>query len=244
MNETGSIRALTVNEIIVEGWKQFRTNARAILPLVLLISVPLEMVSWQFHDFTVVDQQNLPLLLRYLLLALFMWFVFGTLLQLSLIRMVESSMLGSPITLPEALRHAFSRWMPALGTGLLSLLIVAAWSLLLFVPGFIWSVYYTFGLMVVALRGVSGKAALDRSKAMVRGRWWRVLGYQVVFFLFPAVVSTAMKPLYELAPDSIVMLVTLDLIYRLMYLIAVSMSTVFFINLEASGGDGAARQDA
>lgn len=244
MNDPHPSRALSVNEIIVEGWTQFRTNVGAFLPLVLLVSVPLEMVSWQFHDFTVVDQENLPLLLRSLVLAFSLWFVFGTLLQLSLIRMVESSMLGSPITLQEALRHALSRWMPALGTGLVSLLIVAAWSLLLFVPGFIWSVYYTFGLMVVALRGLSGKAALDRSKALVRGRWWRVLGYQVVFFLFPAVVSTAMKPLYELAPDSIVMLVSLDLIYRLVYLIAVSMSTVFFINLDAAGDDGAARQHA
>jgi hypothetical protein len=43
--------------------------------------------------------------------------------------------------------------------------------------GIIWGVYYSFFVYAVALRQVSGKAALDYSKATVQGEWWRVFGY-------------------------------------------------------------------
>ena len=71
----------------------------------------------------------------------------------------------------------------AILTGLLAMLIVFGLTLLLIVPGVIWVIYYSFFLFVVALRGLSGKPALDYSKAIVKGQWWRVFGYMLVIQL-------------------------------------------------------------
>ncbi len=97
--------------------------------------------------------------------------------------LAERTVLGERRRLPGALVAALAatpRYLPVL---LLALVILLGLSLLLVVPGVVQSVYYTFAMQVVVLRQGRGKGALDRSKALVRGRWWRVLGINLLLSL-------------------------------------------------------------
>jgi lysine 6-dehydrogenase len=90
--------------------------------------------------------------------------------------LTERTVLGEKRRLPGALAAAFAttpRYLPAM---LLALVILMGLSFLLVVPGVVQSVYYLFVMQVLVLRRGCGKSALDHSKALVRGRWWRVFG--------------------------------------------------------------------
>jgi hypothetical protein len=65
------------------------------------------------------------------------------------------------------------------------LLVLAIWggTLLLILPGLLVAMWYGFAPIVVALEGLSGRAALKRSKALSKGCFWRVTGFFVVVLL-------------------------------------------------------------
>jgi lysine 6-dehydrogenase len=97
--------------------------------------------------------------------------------------LTERTVLGERRRLPGALAASFAttpRYLPAM---LLALVILLGLSFLLVVPGLIQAVYYTFITQVVVLRHGRGKGALDRSKALVRGRWWRVFWISLLLSL-------------------------------------------------------------
>lgn len=97
--------------------------------------------------------------------------------------LTERTVLGERRHLPNAILAALAatpRYLPVL---LLALVILLGLSLLLVVPGVVQSVYYVFVMQVVVLRQGRGKGALDHSKALVRGRWWRVLGVNLLLSL-------------------------------------------------------------
>ncbi len=97
--------------------------------------------------------------------------------------LTERTVLGERRSLARALGAALAttpRYLPAM---LLMMVILLGLALLLVVPSLMQSVYYSFVMQVIVLRQGRGKAALDRSKAVVRHRWWRILGTSLLLSL-------------------------------------------------------------
>lgn len=67
--------------------------------------------------------------------------------------------------------------------------IVLALLLLLIIPGLILMIYYTFLYQVIALTDLKWKKALDYSKYIVRGSFWRVTGCMFAISLAPGGMS-------------------------------------------------------
>jgi hypothetical protein len=68
-------------------------------------------------------------------------------------------------------------------TNLLASAFIFLWFLLLIVPGIIMAVYYNFVVWVFMFEGLKNKAAMRRSKELVKGQWWAVFGrFFLVFF--------------------------------------------------------------
>jgi len=72
-------------------------------------------------------------------------------------------------------------------------LFVLLWSLLLFVPGVIYYVFYSLTSYVLIFEGIKGQAALKRSKELIQGYWWpvfwRIIIFQTLLLVAQIVIS-------------------------------------------------------
>lgn len=94
----------------------------------------------------------------------------------------------------DAKKVAWKFFIVSFATGIFAML----WALLFVIPGIWAAINYSFALWVFLYEGVSGTGALKRSKELVKGNWWGVLGRLfVIYFLFwlivavPAIIITA-----------------------------------------------------
>lgn len=84
-------------------------------------------------------------------------------------------------------------------TGVLTFL----WTLLLIVPGIIYSVYYSFSVYALVYEKQTGMAALRRSHQLVKNYWWSVIGRTIILSLiYLAAFIVVSIPLYYLPESS------------------------------------------
>ncbi|OVE80851.1 hypothetical protein BVY04_04755 [bacterium M21] len=103
--------------------------------------------------------------------------------MIGVVHSVHRSTYGEMIDWRTALSFGFRRFGDVFGTAFLGGLIVLGLFFLGIVPGIIWAIYYSFIIAVVAVTYQTGKDALDYSKSLVKGRWWRIFGYIFVINL-------------------------------------------------------------
>ena len=100
--------------------------------------------------------------------------------------------------------------------------------LLFIIPGIYFAVYWTFVLFVVLDKHLSYKKALDFSKEIVKGRWWKVffvalLSYLItILFLIPVLFL----------PEGLFADIIASIIASVCALYAVHVSLVMYLNLE------------
>jgi hypothetical protein len=223
---------LELERLMSMGWTVYKHHFRSIAILVLIVAIPLDLLFLFMPSPASQLSSNYEILLLQVVSGM-IGVIFSSLSFMAIYRLIESSLQGNPVSWIEAFRHALSRWGASLTTWLTAWLILIGLFLLLVVPGIVWSVYYSFLLMVVSVRGLTGKAALDYSKKLVEGRWWRVFGFQTVFMLFPLTFSFAMKPIVELFAAFPFAKLVASLVYAIFFVYTITMSMLFFLNLES-----------
>ncbi len=129
---------------------------------------------------------------------------------------------------------SLSKWGRSIGTGILGGLIVMGMTLLLIIPGIIWSGYYVFIFYVVALREISGKHALDYSKELVKGQWWRVCGVLLIINILGLLSGLALASPNFFLPENItenfIFSIITDTLTDVIGALFTVMSIVFFLN--------------
>ncbi len=219
-----------LGKLMALGWEQYRKHFASILPIFLIVYIPINIgLSFVPVDY-LIEAHGLRGFRIYMKLIQLTEFLIGVVATMSLARLIEASLMGQPITWNQALCHALSRWLASIGTGFLAGLIVLGMFLLLIVPGIIWSLYYSLFVYVVALRRLSGKSALDYSKSIVKGQWWRVLGYLFVIELIGAVACLAVAAPFFFTPDNSILDIASDTLVDIVSALFLCMTTVFFLN--------------
>ena len=172
-------------QLIALTWKFLCMDWPAIMAVTLLGAVPMSAVFTLIDQFATywVQHSFLRVGVNYTVQGVIA--VLGT---LGTARIVSERLEGRGVSAGEAVRHAFRRWLPAIGTNLLQGAIICILLALLVVPGMIWMVYYTFSSVVVSLRACSGVDALNYSRSLVLGRWWAVFGRGLLLGLVLMVV--------------------------------------------------------
>jgi hypothetical protein len=167
---------LGFGDLVVEGWKIYKSNFMNILLVVLFVYIPYNIIILFIPQKSLVQKYgSLPgLFLNDIILQILV--LLTTIATIGIALIVEKSLQGTTLSWIDTLNYSLSKWPSAIGTGLLSFLIVLGLSFLLIIPGIIWAVYYTFWVYVVAIRNIRGKTALDYSRSLVKGQWWSVLG--------------------------------------------------------------------
>lgn len=177
-----------ISQLLSLGWQLYRNNFKAIfmiifcvyLPILIVVSfIPVDGLTQEYDasSYRFVNQ------ISNMLVSLV-----GLIATIGIAALIDHSLEGKDLHWSDALRFGVSKWLSAFGTGLLGGLIIFGLTLLLIVPGIIWSLYYIFAIYVVALRNLSRKSALDYSKNLVEGQWWRIFGINFILsilcFLF------------------------------------------------------------
>jgi hypothetical protein len=219
-----------LGRVIALGWELYRKHFGSILPIVLVVYIPINIgLSFVPVDY-LIEEYGLRGFNMYMKIIQLTEFFFGVLATMALARLIEASLAGQPVTWQQALRHSFSRWGASIGTGLLAGLIIVGLCLLLIVPGIIWGLYYSLFLYVVALRGLSGKKALDYSKSIVKGQWWRVFGYLSVIGIMGLFAGAAVVAPFFFTPDNMILDIVSDTLCDIVSALFIIMTCVFFLN--------------
>lgn len=211
------------------GWKVIRSEWLTLLVLALLIAVPM---NWLLHQLPQPDEDSAREIARAWRLEQAGQTFFGVLATLGTAWITRERLEGRRATLAGALLHAVRCWLPAIGTAIVESFFLVGLTLLLIVPGIIFAGYYTFSMIAVALRGCSGTRALSYSKTLVKGRWWRVVGYAAGFILPVLLPLLVLSVAGEFLPSWPHLDLVTDILTDVWLRLTTVFLTVLFLNLD------------
>jgi len=103
--------------------------------------------------------------------------------NIAMMRVVASRYLGDSIGVGSALGLGFFHLGDYLVTILLAALLIVLGLIALVIPGLILLFRYSFIIQVVAIEEISGRAALKRSRALMKGNYWTAIMVVIIFLL-------------------------------------------------------------
>lgn len=225
----------SIGQILTHAWKHFRQHLQSIIIITLIVYIPVNIIlSYVPFDTFVEQYGQLRALKIYTKIIDLLEAVIGVIATMAIAYIITAHMEGKTLRVGEALQKALARWPAAMGTGFLAGVFIIGLSLLLIVPGIIYSVYWVFVTYVVALRGLSWKRALDYSKSIVQGRWWTVVGYQFILAFLGIMLGIVVGALSGLLPEHRVIDVATDTFFDLAASYLMVASIIFFLNFDAT----------
>ncbi len=251
MTKSISTQQFFLEDIFAEGWRATTAIFAKCAPIVLVFAFIVNLLSQMaIHRLGLdVPIANWPKRLADVGLTqdkvaslignMFSYLIFSV-ATLSVIKCAERVVTQREISFAEALSEGLNRWPRYLWAGFLSGLIILVGLCVLIIPGLIWAVYYMFLPYVVSVTSLSGKKALDYSKSLVKGRFWRTLAYFFVIAIATAIPSliivlcgqTAVNLLASHLPKAVHLAVSslAVSVAQLPVIFQLSLGTVFFLN--------------
>jgi len=131
-----------------------------------------------------IDLSKSPLLAVLFLILIVAFIVIGIWTQTAIYESVKMAVKGEPLNIRKTFKVGWRKSWKFFLVGLLNMLIVFLGLILFIIPGIIFAVWFSFSRFVLINEGQGVIASLKRSKELVRGRFWPVLGrYLVLFFV-------------------------------------------------------------
>lgn len=221
-----------LGELFSESWKYFSKNFVNILIVVLIIYVPINLIL-SIIPVAPVDSENFESSFRmYSNISRLLEGIFGIVVMGGITLMIGKSVRGEICDWKESLRFGFSKWGNLFLTNFLGGLIILGLTLCLIIPGVIWINYYIFSIPVVVLRNMRGKKALDYSKSLVKGRWWKIFGYMFAVGVVYAVLVLISTILFGLIPDIFLVSTISVTVIDLLYAFYIVFLVILFLNTE------------
>ncbi len=184
MIENFQAQPLSLKGILSLSWFVFRKHLRYFATLALLVYLPINLVLYfiPFEEIALRYGDSYAYQ-AYMRANQLMQVLFGVFAVMAIIHFVNSLVLGKVCAVKESFGATFRKWGSVFWAGVLSKLAVIGFTLLLIVPGIIYAGYYIFVLYTVVLTDNRGLKSLEYSKKLVKGRWWKMVGYAIVIHL-------------------------------------------------------------
>lgn len=113
---------------------------------------------------------------------------------MSIFLLVKKNYEGKELEIYKETKDLF--W-PYLSLTFLTTIFIILWTLLLIIPGIIYSIFYSLAVYVFFFEGEKGMAAVRRSISLVQNYWWEVFGRYLfiglVFWLVGVVIAAPMS---------------------------------------------------
>ncbi len=126
--------------------------------------------------------------------------IIGLWTGIAFILAVNQVAMGKLLGIKETLTLAWGKVWKYFGVSLLSGFIVSIGFLLLIIPGIIFSIWFGFAAILVVLGNLGPTDALKKSKDLVSGYFWPVLGRFAAFAVLGALISMVFNFIPVLGP--------------------------------------------
>ncbi len=214
-------------------WAIFKGNLFAIIMVNLIAAVPANIINYILSSI----QKTSSFLFVFDILSLFMTLVAG-ISSLATVYIAVNTWNGMPpMSMKESFSMAYKRWGTSITTGILQYLISSALILLFIIPGIVWMVYYAFAYQAVALTGFKWKKALNYSKFIVKGNWWKVFGNLFSLSLVPAVIYCLMffphRYLIKTNPEFNALIILINIISNVLFSFVNVGTSILYLNLSS-----------
>lgn len=189
-------RELSWIELISNALHVFAENFGAFLRVIVVVFLPICLLESAIMDRVISatvglqqfsaaasistgDVSQVLELSKYLLLNYGLLFMVSLFLQpvgvIAIAKMVKQSLDGEPVSAKQAILEAFTKMPAILVSGLIFGVLVAVLSIPI-IPGIYFGILWGLYQYVICFEDRSGWAALQGSKRLIKGRWWRTLG--------------------------------------------------------------------
>ncbi|MFA6909440.1 MAG: hypothetical protein WC289_06240, partial [Patescibacteria group bacterium] len=224
-------RQFTLSDILSSAWEIYSKNFAAIAIITVLIILPINLISGamtngiESGDINSISWSSFGIL--GVLIALF-----GFINPLAITHLVQKQVEGVTVTYQEAIKAAFGKWSNGIVTSIILAFLLVILYVLLIIPGIIFTVFWAFAISAVMIDNVSGMQALSASKAAVKGRWWRVFGYFIVFGLITGLLSSVVTAIFNFS-DSWIVTAVGSTISSILFAFSLVASVLLYINLKS-----------
>lgn len=201
------IGAMTVGDILDRGLKVLLPRLPAFYVINLIVLAPLIVFQLAAPTFLAgVQNPSDPMAqLGPTLLVFFLTLILTIILQpigtAAILHIIAQDFVDKRVSLGDALNFGLRRFGSLFVTSLLVGLVLVVGFILLIVPGIIFYVWYAFFAQVVVVEGLSGTAAMERSKALTEGYRWRIFGVIILVGIIGAVIGFAVGLLNFVIPS-------------------------------------------
>ena len=199
----------TLRELLSSSWSFCRRHGRAVLTIVLMVYIPIDL---KLEAIPFDDERLLQSYARYFRAAAPLEMFVGVFSTMAIAHLVLADSESRSLSVKDAFWLAASRWRASVGTQIIVNLLFVAGLLALVLPGIYVKIATLFTIPLVALRDLSGMAAVKASWALIRGRWWAVLRMLLLLGgIFFAIAIVAFTP-YVFMPEHYVIDVAFSLV--------------------------------
>jgi hypothetical protein len=257
---------LPVSRLLDAGFVMFRNVFRDVLPLSALVALVAQLPNFLQGSLTQELQAGqVEGWMLWLIPGWLVWMAIYLALFNGLLKMVDGLGRGEPpLPVGEALQAGLPRVPAAIGTFLLYIIVLMVGTLLLLIPGVLFSMSMIFCWYFVVLEKRGPFEALIDSHRLVWGQWWRTTAVLTIAFIVylvpvtviggiigvifaavsggtePAEVAQAMQSIT--LPLAIVQVIASTLLLPM--LLSLMLVTFRDLQLRKSGADLAARAEA
>lgn len=189
---------MSITDIIVESFSLYKNNFKRFFVYMVLTFVPgaliviLKFLLTNFFPEHTLGGLGISYLL-FLVIAL----LFGALsfwANIAFIRVISHAHNGKMSeSVWTELTHATKVFWPAMGVTILTALAILGGMILLVIPGIIFMLWFAFSYASVTIDNTGVMEGMNESKALVDGRWWKVLWrllFPTLVFGIVAVIAT------------------------------------------------------
>lgn len=241
-------------EIIATGLKLYSSNLVMFLNTVALIVIPAAFIGMFLQMATVPedtevrdgqlvfeDTDAVATFVGTAGITTLITLLMAILATAAITKAVADQYLGRPPSITDSLAFARGRWGALLLLGVLEVIFIAIGFIALIIPGIYLIVAFAVGSPVLLLEGRNPRDSLKRSRELVKGRWWPVLGVMflgaIVGFLLSGVAGLLIQPVLrgvETVPTQILVASVGELIAQILATpLGAAITVVLYFDLRA-----------
>jgi len=199
---------ISYSEIVKQSWNLYKKGWKKIWVYLLMLLVPtlalsaLSTISLYLSVYIPSSTMASEIIILFVFAASL---VFAVWTSIALVRALKEIFIGQE---PKEWKTNFSESsgliMPIIYTSILVFLIILGGTILLIIPGIIFSVWYAFTFYTVIFEDKRGFKSLSASKSLTVGRWWaivwRLIAPGLIFGILGALLSFVVIGLVDLIP--------------------------------------------